>query len=85
MIYPFRKTVFNCKQATLLSIKKDEGKITPTERLKLWYHLLYCGPCNRFIAQWHKLTSLRKERGDVVVFKLSEEAKQRIDKNLSSL
>jgi len=85
MIYPFKKILYDCKQATLLSIKKEEGKITLIGRLKLWYHLLYCGPCNRFIAQWKKLTQTRKRSNELVVFRLSDEAKERIDKNLSSL
>lgn len=54
-IYPFRKIVFDCKQATLLSIKKAEGKISFIERVKLSYHLLYCDPCRRFIRQWSEL------------------------------
>jgi hypothetical protein len=50
-LYPFKKTVFNCKQATLLSLKKEEGKITFWESIKLWYHLLYCKYCKRFTKQ----------------------------------
>lgn len=50
-IYPFKKTVFNCKQATLLSLQKEEGTISVKERLKLFYHLLYCKYCKRFVKQ----------------------------------
>ena len=50
-VYPFKKTVFNCKQATLLSLKKEEGKITFRESVLLWYHLLYCKFCKRFTKQ----------------------------------
>ena len=50
-VYPFKKTVFNCKQATLLSLKKEAGKISIFERVKLFYHLLYCSPCKRFVKQ----------------------------------
>jgi len=51
MMYLFRKTVFDCSQATLLSLKRDQGQITFMERLKLSYHLLYCDPCRTFIRQ----------------------------------
>jgi hypothetical protein len=50
-VYLFKKTVFNCKQATLLSLKKEEGKISISERVKLFYHLLYCSYCRRFVKQ----------------------------------
>lgn len=55
MAYLFRKTVFDCRQATLLSIKREEGRITLVELLKLRYHLLFCDPCKRFIGQWQLL------------------------------
>jgi L-lactate utilization protein LutB len=50
-IYLFKKTVLDCKQATLLSLKKEEGKASILERVKLFYHLLYCIYCRRFIKQ----------------------------------
>jgi predicted anti-sigma-YlaC factor YlaD len=59
-VYLFRRTVFDCKQATLLSIKKAEGKITFLERVKLSYHLLYCDPCRQFIKQWNQLDRLQR-------------------------
>jgi hypothetical protein len=50
MMKPFKKTLYNCKQATLLSLKRDEGRISLVERVKLAYHLLYCEPCRKFNA-----------------------------------
>lgn len=50
-IYLFKKTVLNCKHATLLAQKKEEDKISITERVKLSYHLLYCSYCRRFVKQ----------------------------------
>jgi hypothetical protein len=50
-VYLLKKTVFNCKQATLLSLKKEEGKISILERAKLSYHLLYCSYCRNFVKQ----------------------------------
>jgi hypothetical protein len=51
--YLFKKTITNCRKATLLSLKRDEGKITLTERVKLSYHLMFCIYCRRFIKQSH--------------------------------
>ena len=85
MIYPFRKVVFNCKEATLLSIKKEEGKIDVIERLKLWYHLLYCDPCRRFIAQWKKLAGKAggsKSVTNTLSASVSEKIQREIDASL---
>lgn len=85
MIYPFKKVVFDCRQATFLSVKRDEGAITPHERIKLWYHLLYCEPCRRFISHWRFL----KGAGNSAIlfsrrppFKLPDEARAKIQGQL---
>jgi hypothetical protein len=79
MIYLFRKTVYNCRQATLLSIKKEEGKITLVESLKLRYHLLFCDPCRRFIEQWSTINMRNAGSTRSVPFKLPDEARSRIE------
>lgn len=40
-----------CKEATLLSVKKEEQGLPPWINLKLAMHLKNCGPCKRFIEQ----------------------------------
>lgn len=84
----FKKVIYDCRQATLLSIKKAEGKITLIESLKLRYHLLRCDPCRRFIEQWKMLDNLTKldklPMIDLSSFKLSEEARNRIQNSLTS-
>lgn len=86
MIRPFSKTVFDCKQATLLSIKREEGRITLFERAKLTYHLLYCGPCRRFIEQWDGLK--RKSAGLLAAkppFSIPSEGRDRMQKQMDLL
>lgn len=85
MIYPFRKTVYNCRQATLLSIKKEEGKITFVESLKLRYHLMWCDPCRQFIGQWKLLNENKNKSIGNVPYRLPDESRERIEKKLSSL
>jgi len=83
MIRPFPHIVYDCKQATLLSIKREEGKITLFERTKLTYHLLYCGPCRRFIEQWYGLK--RKSAGLLAAkppFSIPSEVRDRIQKQM---
>jgi hypothetical protein len=89
MIYPFKKTIFDCKQATLLSIKRDQGAISLFERVKLQYHLLYCDPCRRFINQSQQLDATGKDLTNQMSshppFQLPEIAKERIKKIIETL
>jgi hypothetical protein len=89
MIYLFKKTVYNCHQATLLSIKRDEGAITLFERVKLAYHLMYCDPCRRFISQSRQLDKAGKELNELLAkrppFELSADAKTRIQNIVDKL
>jgi hypothetical protein len=89
MIYPFRKTIFDCKQATLLSIKKEQGAITFPERIRLQYHLLFCDPCKRFIEQSRKLDSAGRELDQQMSlhppFQLSDSAREKMKKMIGSL
>jgi hypothetical protein len=84
---PFKKILYNCRQATQLTLKRDEGKITIRERLTLAYHLAYCGPCRRFIHQW-ELLSQRQGAQDIrsqPPYTLSREARDRIQQQLDRL
>ncbi len=81
-MYLFKKVVFNCKRATLLSLKREEGRITLAERLELSYHLLYCDPCRRFVKQSAQLNLSGKDFGGALAerppFSLSPSTKDRI-------
>lgn len=89
MIYLFKKTVFNCQQATFLSMKKEEGRITFFENFKLSYHLLYCDPCRRFIEQSGRINQTGKEIWQVLnsrpPFALSETSRGEIQKQIDQL
>jgi len=86
MIYPFRKIVFDCKNATLRSIKKAEGRISFIESIKLSYHLFYCEPCRRFIRQWQLLdkkgASQRTPHSSSPPFLLPDQVKERIQQEI---
>lgn len=87
-MYLFRKVVFNCKQATMLSLKKEEGKISLNERLKLYYHLLFCKVCRNFIRQSHDINHSGKSISESLFinppFSLTEERKRSIQRQLDS-
>lgn len=41
----------SCRESTLLSTKKLEGKITLIERIQLWYHQKLCKVCKLWEKQ----------------------------------
>ncbi|HWA34358.1 MAG TPA: hypothetical protein VG737_09530 [Cyclobacteriaceae bacterium] len=87
-MYLFKRVVFNCRRATLLSLKKEQSAISLLERVELSYHLLYCSPCRRFLAQSARLRSMTlnlKEVPDSLPFSLSDESKSRITRALNEV
>ena len=51
-----------CKQATEYIIKKEEGRVTATQRFQLWRHLAICSLCKFFYNQNRVMaTALSKE------------------------
>jgi len=86
--YLFKKTVFNCRQATFLMIKKSESGLTFTERLKLSYHLLFCDPCKNFLNQSGLIDQLlhncHEHLTDDPAHSLSPNAKQKIQELIDS-
>lgn len=88
-LYPFKKVVFDCRQATLLALKKEERKISPAERIRLWYHLLYCDVCRRFIRQSAEMNQagrhFHKTLSDNPSHILSPESKERMQQQVDVL
>jgi hypothetical protein len=76
---PFQKTLYNCKESTLLSIKREEGRISLLERMKLAYHLWHCEPCRRFVNHWQ---TIGRKRIDRPPFAMPAEVKRRIQDQL---
>jgi 16S rRNA G966 N2-methylase RsmD len=86
--YLLKKTVFDCKQATLLSIKKEEEKITIMEIIRLFYHLLYCVYCRRFVKQSSIINHLGKGVINSIFtdppYTLSDKAKENIQQQIDN-
>lgn len=81
--------MISCKEAALLSEKKDEGKLTLGEKLKLRVHVMICKMCqvvqmqNKFVIEHakhteqnlkDKLTTQEKEEIAKKVFKEGDSA-----------
>ncbi len=45
------KSVYTCEKASELIVKRHEQKLTPTQRFKLWLHLVICKACRQFEIQ----------------------------------
>ncbi len=88
-MFLFKKTAYNCKEATRLALKKDEGKISLLERFRLYYHLRFCDPCHGFIKQSHIINEAGAQLNDTIfkepLFTLSEERKKDIQHQLDIL
>jgi anti-sigma factor ChrR (cupin superfamily) len=76
-----RYLMISCKDATMLTAKKEEGKLSLVERVKLGMHSSMCLLCRKFEKQAHTIAIESKEvTADA---ELSESAKQRIHEMLS--
>ncbi len=76
-----RKVMYNCREATLLIVKREQGKISLFERFRLYYHLLHCGVCRSFQTQSmviNRLTArIARSLDNDPPYKLSETTAQR--------
>jgi hypothetical protein len=74
----FNFIYLSCKKATFLISKKEEGKLTPLEKIQLKLHLNICDFCTRFEKQTKFFSRnsihLHDHSGD----KLSDQKKQEI-------
>ncbi len=75
--------MISCKQASLLSTKKAEGKLTFKERVLLFIHVKMCEVCRLFDKQNKFISVHAKQQGKVEVFKeLSEQDKRELVRKL---
>jgi hypothetical protein len=83
-----KKIIYNCKQATLLSLKKEEGKASVKERIQLWIHLCFCVFCRRFVQQSqhinHALHHLAQQQEQQPVHHLPESLKAALQEQLNA-
>lgn len=75
---------YTCKEASELSIKKEEGRASLGQRLRLWVHIQMCAFCKTFALQNQKLTSYVDELKGKREVSASKEAKDRWRSELSS-
>lgn len=76
--------MINCKQATELVLKKEDGKIGLKNRLFLWLHLLLCPLCKLFAKQSKYLSKLSKALQENEKASLTVEEKKEIIQELEN-
>ncbi len=83
----FKGFTANCKEATLLSLKKEEVELSLPAKLKLLLHLVYCASCRRFAKQSVTITQLAANYKHAVAEKplanLTSEQKCAIQKKIN--
>ena len=71
-----------CKKAVDYISKKEEGKISALQTLKLWKHMAICSLCARFYKQSELINSSLKKYVEDDAVKLSQTDKNKIIKAL---
>lgn len=70
-----------CKEAVELILKKEEGKLSFVQKIKLWRHLAACSLCRIFSIQSNFMNQAMKQRQNKKRT-LSEEEKEIIIRNV---
>ncbi len=70
------KMMITCKEATRMVSKKEEGKLSSVNRVRLWYHFAICSLCRLFYRQNDLLT--KDAAGSFPTAPLSEQQKTEI-------
>jgi hypothetical protein len=80
------KLFSNCKEATLLTVKGEETKLSLPERVQLGIHLLYCSTCRRSKKESDKLNvyflQLHEHLLKEPPYKMSEQLKATLQSKL---
>lgn len=76
--------MISCKEATYLTVKKEEKSLTLSERLKLRIHMLLCKVCALFGQQSHYISTQAKQVEEQCNpnEKLDDTIKQKLEKEL---
>lgn len=84
-----KNIVRNCKEATQIALKKEEGKISYKERIQLAIHLMYCDACKQFIKQSaiinKAMKQLQQKLNTHPTHTLSTEAKEKMQQQLDNI
>lgn len=84
-----KKISLNCQEATFTALRKEEELLTMSGKMKLYIHLLYCGPCRLFLKQTKMIEKATRNYKEEVFAKpthsLSPEMKKSLQDKIDSL
>ena len=72
------KWMISCKQATDFISRKEEGKLSPVQRMQLWLHLGVCTFCKLFYKQNKIITQQATHLHEHTTAQLSNAEKETI-------
>ena len=85
----FENITYSCKEATLLSLKKEEIKLTRLQKIKLFAHLVHCKYCRLFLKQAELIEKSAKNIHQQFFknppYTLSDESKKVFQKEIDKL
>ena len=85
----FRKISFNCQEATFTALKKEDQPLSTGAKMKLFVHLLYCGPCRLFLKQSKMIEKAARNYKETIFSKpphtLSPEIKNSLQDKINNL
>lgn len=68
----------SCKEAVDFILKKEEGKLSFSQHLKLWYHLWICPLCRYFLDQSKVINKLVARQSKNQEHRLTKDEKEGI-------
>jgi predicted anti-sigma-YlaC factor YlaD len=84
-----KNIIHNCKEATKLSLKREEQRLSVKERMQLRIHLLFCDACKNFVKQSALINtafkSFKERIKQVPPEELPAAAKERMQARLNEL
>jgi hypothetical protein len=84
-----KNIIHNCKEATKLSLKREEQGLSLKERMQLRIHLFFCDACKNFVKQSALINiavkNLKERINQPPGQQLSAPAKERMQARLNEL
>jgi len=74
--------MLSCHLATELIEKKQRGKLTSGEKVKLYFHTMMCGACSRYQKQSHFLEQIFKNKNEAAADPAEDEQTKALEQKI---
>jgi hypothetical protein len=81
---PLKKIIYNCKQATFLIEKKEQGGISFRQEIELRIHLMGCSMCQLYGKQSRMINSMVRQlfKQSQTSYRLNDDFKQQLQNRI---